>query len=187
MAPESGALVETVVLIVSEPPAGTLAGPAETLSMETFIWDGVCVGGAGVFVDGTEVLVGMGMEVLVGMGMEVPVGMGVPLAQGSESMVMLGMDSIMSCMSEQGSMGAAGAGCGLSTRARLRSPPETTAPRSLDARRAMVLLPCTRPDRASGMCSECQARGAFPFGSLYACQGPPLRLYCSTVVASLGQ
>src|SRR5579883_1322090 len=67
MAPESGALVETVVLIVSEPPAGTLAGPAETLSMETFIWVGVLVAGTGVFVAGTGVLVAAA-GVLVGLG-----------------------------------------------------------------------------------------------------------------------
>src|SRR5579884_2441235 len=74
MAPESGALVETVVLIVSEPPAGTLAGPAETLSMETFIWVGVLVAGTGVFDGGTGVFVaGAGVlvaaaGVLVGLG-----------------------------------------------------------------------------------------------------------------------
>src|SRR5579883_812763 len=85
MAPESGALVETVVLIVSEPPAGTLAGPAETLSMETFIWVGVLVAGTGVFDGGTGVFVaGAGVlvaaaGVLVGLGVFVA-GIGVFVA-----------------------------------------------------------------------------------------------------------
>jgi hypothetical protein len=141
--------------------------------METFIWEGVCVAGTGVLVAGTGVLVlpagvllGMGMAVSVGIGIPVPVGMGVPPAQGSLTMVMLGMASIMSCMSEQGIMGAAGAGKGLSTRLMLRSPPDTTVAESLEPRRASVFVPACSAESASGMCSVCHDVVGCPSGLL---------------------
>ncbi len=77
-------------------------------------------------------------------------------SHGSEIMVMCGMATIMSCMSEQGIMGAAGAGRGWSRKERERSPSATAVGDALDERRATVLRPCFRLARSNGMCSVCQ-------------------------------